>query len=171
MKPVELLSIIGSILATGVALAGVMIVGNANLHTELRGEMEALRVGMHAEMQELRQETRGEMEALRVGMHAEMQELRQETRGEMEALRAGMHAEMQELRQETRTEAQALRTEVRSDITEVRGDIRALEVRLAAVERRQARTEGLLEGLRDAITGAMTRGDPEQPGHAASSPS
>ena len=149
MKPVELLSIIGSILATGVALAGVMIVGNANLHTELRGEMEALRVGMHAEMQELRQETRGEMEALRVGMHAEMQELRQETR----------------------TEIQALRTEVRSDITEVRGDIRALEVRLAAVERRQARTEGLLEGLRDAITGAMTRGDPEQPGHAASSPS
>lgn len=44
----------------------------------------------------------------------------------------------------------------------VRGDIRALEVRLAAVERRQARTEGLLEGLRDAITGrdAGTRGPP-----------
>lgn len=126
MKPVELLTIIGSIFATGVALAGVMIVGNANLHTELRGEMEALRVGMHAEMQELRQETR--------------------------------------------TEAQALRAEVRSDITEVRGDIRALEVRLAAVELRQARTEGLLEGLRDAIIGAVVR-DPEQPGHAASSPS
>ena len=36
--------------------------------------------------------------------------------------------------------------------TEVRADIRALEHRLAAVERRQARTEGLLEGLRDAIT-------------------
>ena len=126
MKPVELLSIIGSIFATGVALAGVMIVGNANLHTELRGEMEALRVGMHADMQELRRETR--------------------------------------------TEMQALRTEVRSDITEVRGDIRALEVRLAAVERRQARTEGLLEGLRDAITGAVVR-DPKQPGHAASSPS
>lgn len=101
VKPVELLSIIGSIFATGVALAGVMIVGNANLHTELRGEMEALRVGMHADMQELRQETRTEMQALR---------------------------------------------------TEVRSDIRALEVRLAAVERRQARTEGLLEGLRDAIT-------------------
>jgi len=148
VKPVELLSIIGSIFATGVALAGVMIVGNANLHTELRGEMEALRAGMHAEMLELRQETRGEMEALRVGMHAEMQELRQETR----------------------TEMQALRTDVRSDTTEVRGDLRALEVRLAAVEGRQARTEGLLEGLRDAITGAMVR-DPKQPGHAASSPS
>ena len=35
--------------------------------------------------------------------------------------------------------------------TELRTDIRALETRLLAVEQRQARTEGLLEGLRDAI--------------------
>ena len=35
--------------------------------------------------------------------------------------------------------------------TEVRADIRAVETRLAALEQRQARTEGLLEGLRDAI--------------------
>ena len=64
-----------------------------------------------------------------------------------------MHGEMQGLREETRTEIRTLRTVVRADITDARGDIRALEVRLAAVERRQARTEGLLEGLRDAITG------------------
>ena len=107
MKAAELWSIIGSILGTGVALAGVMILHNANLHAELRGEM-------------------------------------------------------QELRQETRSEIRTLRTEVRADITGVRGDIRALEVRLAAVERRQAKTEGLLEGLRDAITGrdAGTGGPP-----------
>ena len=41
---------------------------------------------------------------------------------------------------------------VRTDIADMRTDIRALEHRLAGVERRQARTEGLLEGLRDAIT-------------------
>ena len=35
---------------------------------------------------------------------------------------------------------------------------RALEHRLAAVERRQARTEGLLEGLRDAITAQAGEG-------------
>ena len=129
VKPAELSSIIGSILGTGVALAGVMILYNTNLHAELRGEMEALRVGMHTEMQDLRQETR---------------------------------TEIQKLRQETRMEIRTLRTEVRADITDVRGDIRALEVRLAAVERRQARTEGLLEGLRDAITGkdAGTGGPP-----------
>ena len=107
MKAAELWSIIGSILGTGVALAGVMILHNTHLHAELRGEM-------------------------------------------------------QELRQETRSEIRTLRTEVRADITGVRGDIRALEVRLAAVERRQAKTEGLLEGLRDAITGrdAGTGGPP-----------
>ena len=126
VKAAELASIIGSILGTGVALAGVMLVGNANLHTELRGEMETLRVGMHAEMRELREETRGEI-----------RRLHQETRGEIRTLRS---------------------------------DIRALEVRLAAVERRQARTEGLLEGLSDAITSARVR-DPRPPDHADSSPS
>ena len=35
----------------------------------------------------------------------------------------------------------------------LRDDVRALESRVAAVEQRQARTEGLLEGLRDAIAG------------------
>ena len=36
--------------------------------------------------------------------------------------------------------------------TEMRPDFRAVESRLSAVEQRQAKTEGLLEGLRDAIT-------------------
>ena len=36
--------------------------------------------------------------------------------------------------------------------TEMRTDFRAVETRLSAVEQRQTRTEGLLEGLRDAIT-------------------
>ena len=44
--------------------------------------------------------------------------------------------------------------------TEMRADIRAVEVRLSAVEQRQARTEGLVEGLRDAIT---TRGHQDPP--------
>lgn len=52
-----------------------------------------------------------------------------------------------------------LRTEMQSLRTEVRADIRAVEARLSAVEQRQARTEGLLEGLRDAIT-ARSAQDP-----------
>ena len=79
MKTFELLSIIGSIAAVGIALGAVVIGSNANLHSDMRIEMQNLR-------------------------------------------------------------------------TDVRSDIRSLETRLSAVEQRQARTEGLLEGLRDAIT-------------------
>ena len=78
MKTSELLSIIGSIAAVGIALGAVIIASNANLHAEMRAEMHSLR-------------------------------------------------------------------------TDVRSDIRSLETRLSSVEQRQARTEGLLEGLRDAI--------------------
>ena len=45
---------------------------------------------------------------------------------------------------------------------EMRTEIRAVESRLSAVEQRQARTEGLLEGLRDAIV-ARTPKDPPAP--------
>ena len=81
-------------------------------------------------------------------LRTEMQTLRTEVRTDITDVRT----EMQNLRAEVNTEMQALRTEVRTDIADVRTDIRALEHRLVAVERRQARTEGLLEGLRDAIT-------------------
>jgi len=87
MKTFELLSIIGSIAAVGIALGAVVIASNASLHAELRAEMQEFR-------------------------------------------------------------------------TEVRGDIRSVETRLSAVEQRQARTEGLLEGLRDAIT-AQGRREPD----------
>ena len=45
--------------------------------------------------------------------------------------------------------------------TEMRTDIRSLEMRLSAVEQRQARTEGLLEALRDAVA-ALARGNPRE---------
>lgn len=92
MKTFELLSIIGSIAAVGIALGAVVIASNANLHAELRAEMQEFR-------------------------------------------------------------------------TEVRGDIRSVETRLSAVEQRQARTEGLLEGLRDAIA-AQGRREPDEENEA-----
>ena len=87
MKTFELLTIIGSIAAVGIALGAVVIGSNANLHQEMRAEMQDFRM-------------------------------------------------------------------------EVRSDIRSLETRLLAVEQRQARTEGLLEGLRDAIA-AQGRREPD----------
>ena len=75
MKTFELLSIIGSIAAVGIALAAVVIGSNANLRAEMHGHLAEMRV-----------------------------------------------------------------------------DIRAVETRLSAVEQGQARLEGLVEGLRDAVT-------------------
>ena len=77
--------------------------------------------------------------------------LRAEVRTDIAVVRT----EMQTLREEVNTEMQALREEVRADI-------RALEHRLVAVEQRQARTEGLLEGLRDAIMATRPQGPPTQ---------
>ena len=108
MRTYELLSIIGSIFAAGIALGAVVIGSNASLHAELRTEMQSLRT--------------------EVG------------------------TEMKDLRADLRTEMKGLCKELRTGIADVRWDLRSLEDRLAAVERRQARTEGLLEGLRDAIT-------------------
>ena len=107
VRTFELLSIIGSIFATGIALGAVVIGSNANLHAELRTEMQTLRA-------------------------------------------------------EVGTEIQSLRTELRAEIADVRGGLRSVENRLAAVERRQARTEGLLEGLRDAITAQRIQDHREQ---------
>ena len=95
MKTFELLTIIGTIAAVGIALGAVIIGSNANLRTEMRAEMHTLRA------------------------------------------------------------------EVRADLMDMRSDIRSLEARLSAVEQRQARTEGLLEGLRDAIA-AHARRDPHE---------
>ena len=87
--------------------------------------------------------------AVVIGSNANLHE---EIRVEMQSLRAEMRTEMHTLRMDVRAEMQDFRTEVRSDI-------RSLEIRLSAVEQRQAKTEGLLEGLRDAIA-AHARRDP-----------
>ena len=52
-----------------------------------------------------------------------------------------------------------LRTDLRADLQQVRADVRALETRVAAVEQGQARLEGLLEGLREAIVGRRVPSD------------
>ena len=93
MKTLELLGIIGSVVTVGIALGAVIIGSNANLHAELRTEM------------------------------------------------------------------QELRTEVRADIHALENRLSSVEQRLSSVEQRLARAEGLLEGLRDAIT-AHGRRDP-----------
>ena len=83
--------------------------------------------------------------------------------GSNDNLHAELRTEMQELRAEVRTEVRELRADVHTEVqelrTEVSADMHALEMRLSSVERRLAKFEGLLEGLRDAIV-TQGRADP-----------
>ena len=49
-----------------------------------------------------------------------------------------------------------LESRMREDINQLREDMKQLSDRLARVEHSQAKLEGLLEGLREAITGRAT---------------
>ena len=57
------------------------------------------------------------------------------------------------LRQDIRHDMVQLETRVREDISQLRGDMSQLAERVARVEHSQAKLEGLLEGLRESITG------------------
>ena len=51
-----------------------------------------------------------------------------------------------------------LETRLREDISQLREDMKQLSERVARVEHSQAKLEGLLEGLREAITGRVRAG-------------
>ena len=59
------------------------------------------------------------------------------------------------LRQDIRQDMAQLETRVREDTSQLRDDIKQLGERVARMEHGQAKLEGLLEGLREAITGRV----------------
>ena len=59
------------------------------------------------------------------------------------------------LRQDIRQDVAQLETRVREDISQLRGDMNRLAERVGRMEHSQAKLEGLLEGLREAITGRV----------------
>ncbi len=71
------------------------------------------------------------------------------------ALAGLLTSSQRQLRNDLRADLQQIRAEVQ----QVRAEVRALETRVASVEQGQAKLEGLLEGLREAITGRRTSGD------------
>ena len=56
------------------------------------------------------------------------------------------------LRQDMRQDIAQLETRLREDISQLRGDMKQLAERVGRLEHSQAKLEGLLEGLREAIT-------------------
>ena len=56
------------------------------------------------------------------------------------------------LRQDMRQDMAQLETRLREGISQLRGDMKQLAERVGRLEHSQAKLEGLLEGLREAIT-------------------
>ena len=54
------------------------------------------------------------------------------------------------------TSSRGLRQDIQQDIARLRADMKQLSDRVARLEHSQAKLEGLLEGLREAITGRAT---------------
>jgi chaperonin cofactor prefoldin len=78
-------------------------------------------------------------------------------RGEVRKQRDEVKGELSKLRDEVKGELSKLRDEVKGELSklrdEVNGRLALIDARLSALEKQQAKLEGLLEGLREAMFG------------------
>ena len=68
----------------------------------------------------------------------------------------GLRQDMAQLRRDMREDMGKLESRLREDTSQLRDDIKQLGDRVSRVEHSQAKLEGLLEGLREAITGRVS---------------
>ena len=140
----ELIALIGisvTVITIGVALAALILNTQRNLRADMRTEFKAVR----AEMQAQREEIKTEFKAVR----ADVQAQREETKTEFKAVRADVQAQ----REETKTEFKAVRAEMQAQREETKTEFKTQREAIISLLERMAHLEGLLEGLREAITG------------------
>ena len=68
----------------------------------------------------------------------------------------GLRQDMARMESQLREDMGKLESRLREDTSQLRDDIKQLGERVARMEHGQAKLEGLLEGLREAITGRAT---------------
>ena len=139
----ELIALIGigvTVITIGVALAALILNTQRNLRADMRTEFKAVR----AEIQAQRDETKTEFKAVR----ADMQAQREETKAEFKAQR-----------EETKTEFKAVRADMQAQRDETKTEFKAQREVIISLLERMAHLEGLLEGLREAITGRRVAED------------
>ena len=105
---------------------------------------------------------RAEMSAFRSEIRADNAAFKAEIRADNVAFRSEIRSEMSALKAETRADIAAFKTEIRSDIAEIRADYKelgdkldriasVLDTRLDDIEREQARMQGVISVLQDAV--------------------
>ena len=142
----ELIALIGigvTVITIGIALATLILNTQRNLRSDMRAEFKVVR----ADMQAQREETKTEFKAMR----ADMQAQREETKADFKAQR-----------EETKTEFKAVRADMQAQRDETKTEFKAQREVIISLLERMAHLEGLLEGLREAITGRRVAEDAGQ---------
>ena len=127
MEFITLIGIGVTVISTGVALAALILNTQRNQREEIKT---------------LREDTQAGFKAVR----EEIQAQRQETKTEFKTQREEMKTEFKTQREETKTEFKTQREETKTEFKTQRETIISLLARMAHLE-------GLLEGLREVITG------------------
>ena len=127
-----------AIIAVGIALGGLGWRAVARLDRRIDRAEDARR----ADMQKMEETRRADMQRMEETRRADMQKMEETRRADMQRMEETRRADMQRI-EETR----------REDMREIGSRMDRIEERLSRVEHGQAKLEGLLEGLRDSITG------------------
>ncbi len=128
---IELAGILIAIVAVGAALAGLIVTSVRGLRQDIRQDMARLESRLYAKINESESRLDAKIDGLESRLDAKINGLESRLDAKIDALDAridGLEARMRE-------------------------DMKQLSDRLARVEHGQAKLEGLLEGLREAITG------------------
>ena len=123
---VELISVLVAVLAIGASLAGVILTSNRGLRKDMREDMKQGESRLREDMKQGESRLRDDMKQGESRLREDIGKL------------------------ESRLDERIDRLEAR-----LRDDIKQLGERVARVEHGQAKLEGLLEGLREAISGRV----------------
>ena len=105
---------------------------------------------------------RAEMSAFRTEIRAELSEFKAEVRADNAAFKADIRADNAAFKADIRAEIATFKADIRADIAEIRADYKelsdkidriasVLDTRLDDIEREQARMQGVISVLQDAV--------------------
>ena len=134
---VELISVLVAVLAIGASLAGVILTSNRGLRKDMREDMKQGESRLREDMKQGESRLREDMKQGESRLREDMKQGESRLREDIGKL-------------ESRLDERIDRLESR-----LRDDIKQLGDRVGRVEHSQAKLEGLLEGLREAISGRV----------------
>ena len=117
------------------------------METGIRSDMEKMETGIRADMKDMEAGIRADMEKMELGM----EKMETGIRSDMEKMEAGIRSDMKDMESGIRSDMKDMESRIIADVNlkhgEVREDLRDIRVGLVEVRERQARLEGIVEGM------------------------